>query len=236
MSVAIDNTGKSQGGTSVTSVTIASYTIGSGSNRFLFVGVSQFSTTDRVPSAVLRNSSNVTLNTLSVWDAATVVEGGGTRRVTILYCVAPTTVTGGNILVSWSGSVDEAVAGATSWTGVDQTTPLSTAVKSTGTGSSGTTSTVSIPNASGDATHDVLSADAGASAKVSPTQTQRWRAIAGSTTTEGAGQSAAGAGTNISSQWTNIGNGAGSQFKAHIGVAIKQVSAGATRRRIRLCT
>lgn len=221
MAVAIDNTGASVGDVSLATKTLASFAVGAGANRLLFVGVSQFANTDRVPGATFNGSA------LSVWDAATVAEGGGTRRVTLLYLVAPANATTG-IIVTWAGTVDEFVIGATSWTGVDQTTPLGTAVKNTSTGGT-STSSVTVSNASGDAVHDTLSSDADAAPEVTANQTQRWRAIAAASTSEGAGQSATGAGSNITMTWTNIHGGNTSNVLAHIGVAIKQVSAGGTR-------
>lgn len=214
MAVAVDNTGAFASGTGVTSLTITSFAVGAGSNRLLFAGASQWKASDTVPSATFNTSENFTVH-----DAATIAESPGTRRATILKLVAPSNATA-NIVFSWGGgTVDEAVVGATSWTGVDQTTPLGTAVKNTN--ASASSSTVSVPNTSGDAVHDVISNDGGGSVNGTPTQTQRWRVLAATNTTQGAGQSAAGTGTNISLGWSGLTPG----VIAHIGVPINQAGA-----------
>lgn len=218
MSVAIDNTGKSAGGTSTTSLTIGTFAVGAGANRCIFLAVSQWKASDLQPTATFNTTENFVPH-----DSTTIAESGGTRRVTLFKLVNPSNVTA-SIVVSWGSAVDEAVAGATSWTGVDQTTPFGTAVKASS--SSATSSTVTVPNASGDVVHDAISVDSGAAVGVTANQTQRWRAIAAGNTTEGAGQSAAGTGTGIACTWTTFGGV--SKFSAQIGVAIRQVSAGGT--------
>lgn len=214
MAVAADNVTFTPGvGTGVTSITLTSFAVGAGSNRLLFVGVSQWKVSDTQPTAVFN-----TTETLTAHDNATVAEAPGTRRVTLLRRIAPSNATA-NVVVSWASSVDEAVVGATSWTGVDQVTPLGTAVKNTGT--TGTSSSVLVSNTSGDVVHDTIATDASSAASATANQTSRWRAIAASATTEGAGQSANGAGSDITSTWSTL-NGNTNCFFAHIGVAIKQ--------------
>lgn len=205
------------GGVAQTGITLSAFAIGSGNNRLLLVGVSQWKASDTAPSAIFNTSEGLTVH-----DATTIAESPGTRRVTLLQRLAPSNATA-NIAVSWGGgSVDEAVVGATSWSEVNQTTPLAGTQKaSSGAANS---SSISIPNASGDVVHDCISVDAGSAAQITANQTSRWRAIAAANTTEGAAQSAAGSGTNITCSWTNfISVG----FSAHIGVAIQQASAGA---------
>lgn len=215
MSVLVDNTGQSASGAGVASVTIPSFVVGAGPNRCIYLGVSQFKTADAAPSATFNGSENFVVH-----DSQTIVEGGGTRRVTILKLVNPSNVTA-DIVVGWGSAVDEAVCGADSWTNVDPTTPFGAAVKTSGSGGP-TSSSVVVPNAAGDVVHDTFSVDgpAGAAGNT-PNQTQRWRTTAGANTTEGEGQSAAGAGTNITCTWSGF---TGGFFFAHIGVAIKQVA------------
>lgn len=213
MAVTVDNTGANAGGTTLLSLTISSFAVGAGSNRLIYCGVSQYATVDVAPTAKFNTSETFTFH-----DATTISESPGTRRSSILYLKAPSNVTQ-DIIVSWATTATEAVIGATSWSVVDQTTSVGTAVKNSGT--SGTSSTVSIPNASGDVVHDTISVDAVSAVEVTANQTQRWRAIAAANTSEGAGQSAAGAGSNISCTWSTFFSGA---TFAHIGVAIKQAS------------
>lgn len=218
MAVTVDNTGQSASGLSTTTVTISGFVVGAGSNRCIYLGVSQWKASDLAPSATFNTTENFVVH-----DSQTVIEGSGVRRTTILKLTNPT-VTTANIVVSWGVAVDEAVCGATSWNGVDQTTPFSAAIKNSGSGA--TTSSIIIPNASGDVVHDTVSWDADNTASGTANQTQRWRSIAGALTTEGSGQSAVGAGSNITCTWSTEYNGLSTGFFAHIGVAIQQVSSG----------
>jgi hypothetical protein len=212
----VDNTGQSTGGTSTAGLTISSFAVGSGPNRFIKIEVEQYSNPDRVPSATFNGTENFVVD-----DAVTIAESPGTRRITTLKLVNPSIVTA-PIAVSWPGAVDEAVVGATSWTNVDQTTPLSAAVKASGT--TGTSSSLSIPNAVGDVVHSAIAVDAVAAAEVVANQTQRYRALAAANTTEGAAQTANGTGSPITCTWSSFFSGA---TFAHIGYAIKAAAGGA---------
>lgn len=214
MSVTVDNTGLSAGALSATTITISSFVVAAGSDRCIYLAVSQYKNPDLQPTAVFNGSES-----FIVHDSVTIAEGAGTRRVTLFKLVNPT-VTTANIVVSWSSAVGEAVCGATSWQGVDTSSPFSTAVKNPGDAAF---SSIVVPNAAGDVVHDAISADASAVASVTPNQTQRWRAIAAASTTEGAGQSAVGAGTDITCTWSTINPDTGTGKFAHIGVAINQL-------------
>ena len=91
----------------------------------------------------------------------------GGDRVELWYKVAPLTGAN-NIVVSLPSSV-HLMAGATSWTGVHQTTPLGTAGNATGTSS---TATVNVTTVSGDAVVDTVST--ANAVTVGASQTQRW--------------------------------------------------------------
>lgn len=214
MAVAVDNTGAAVGGTSLTTKTLTSFAVGAGANRLLYVGVSQWAGTDVAPTGNFN-----TTETLTVHDAHTHACFGGTQRSTILRRIAPSNVTA-NIVINWASTADEVVIGATSWTGADQTTPLGTAVKASGT--VGAPATGAVTNASGDAVHGLLAAAATSAVGNTSGQTARWDALAASSTTEGAGSSTAGTGSGISMTWT--ANGSNSDWTA-IGVKIAQVSA-----------
>lgn len=211
--VTFDNTQAPVGGTTITSLTLNNFAVGAGSNRFLFCGVSQYANPDTTVSSITFNTSE----TFTIFDTVSILESPGTRRVTIAYLKAPSNTTA-NIVVSWGGStVDEAVFGCTSWSGVNQTTPLGTAVKNSGTS---TSSSINVSSVTGNVVHDAISADASNAPGLVANQTLRWRGIAAANTTEGAGQSAAGAAT-VTMTWSGIA--VPSNF-AHIGVDIKQVS------------
>jgi hypothetical protein len=218
MAVTVDNTGKSGTGLSSTTVTIASFTVGSGSDRCIYLGVSQWKASDTQPTAKFNTSE-----TFTVHDSQTIAEAPGTRRVTIFKLVNPS-VTTASIVVTWASAVDEAVAGATSWFGVDQATPFSAATKGSGTAAS---SSINLTGASGDVTHDTISCDADSSGTgtATPNRTQRWRAVAAADTTEGAGQSTAGTGGAVAHTWSTL-HGGGSAVYAHIGVALQQSTGG----------
>ena len=54
MAVAIDNTGKTGIGIATAGVNITSFAVGSGSNRLIYLAVSQYSNPDRTPSATFK--------------------------------------------------------------------------------------------------------------------------------------------------------------------------------------
>jgi hypothetical protein len=215
MSVAVDNTGSAVGATSVTGINITSFAVGAGSNRLIFLGVSQWKSVDTAPSATFNTSENFAL-----FDAVTMADSGGTRRGTILSLNNPTNTTA-TIAVSWGGgTVDEAVCGATSWTGVDGTTPLSGVQKASGLANP---MSVTVASTSDGAVHDVWNMSQGISTDIGVgNQTSRWNTGAGGASTNGAGQSATGTGSNITMTW----NFANSFPRCLIGCVIAAVSAG----------
>jgi hypothetical protein len=217
--VLVDNTGLSAVALSATTVTIGSFAVGSGASRCIYLAVSQWKATDLQPTAAF-DPTGVNQAFL-VHDSVTIAESPGTRRITLFKLVNASNITA-NIVVTWGSACDEVVVGADSWTNVDQTTPFSAAVKASSPGS--TPSSISVPNAVGDVVHSAISADAGSGVSIVSNQTQRWRAIASGGTTEGAGQSADGTGSNITMTFSGIQGG---QIWTHIGVAIQQASGGA---------
>jgi hypothetical protein len=211
-----NNTGQSTGGLSATSMTISSFVVGAGANRCLFVGIATWNGSDVVPTSVVFNGSeNFTLH-----DTIVISTGApGFVRVLIYKLLNPSQVTG-NIVVTWPSAIGEIVVGATCWNNVSG---LGTAVKNT-TSPNATSSSVAVPNAAGDVVHDAISAYGFTTATLTASHTQRWRQIAAADTTEGAGQSAVGTGSNITLQWSNIANNNPGSYSAHIGVAIQRVS------------
>jgi hypothetical protein len=100
--------------------------------------------------------------------------------------------------MSWTGATD-CVLGATTTSGVDQTTPFNNGTFASGTA---TPSSVAITSTNGDLTHDTMSDDSG-SAPTSPTQTSLWaRGVVGGVS--GAGSRGPGTGTTTH-QWTMSG-------------------------------
>lgn len=219
MAIAIDNTGKSNSQTGTAALNVTAFAVGAGADRAIMLFVAQWNLTDRVPAATFNTSENFT-----VFDSTTVSDGGGTRRVTLLRLLNPSNVTA-TIAVSWGGTVTEAIAGAFSVTGADQTTPLSGVQKNSGT--TGTTSSVTMTTVpSGDwAVSGVCWSMATSGDTVSANQTQRTNQSAGGTTSIGASMSAVGAGANITTTWTSTHSG---DSRAHVGAILKQSTGGAT--------
>lgn len=217
MALAIDNTGKSNSQTGGSSLNVTLFAVGAGADRGIVLFVAQWNLTDRAPAATFNTSE-----TFVVFDATTVADGGGTRRVTLLRLIAPSNATA-TIAVSWGGTVTEAVAGAFSVTGMDQTTPLSAVQKNSGT--TGTTSSVTQPTvAAGDwAISGACWSMATSGDTLSANQTQRTNQNAGGTTTMGGSMSAAGAGANLTSTWTSSHSG---DSRAHIGALLSQSTGG----------
>ncbi|HEX9823253.1 MAG TPA: fibronectin type III domain-containing protein, partial [Actinomycetota bacterium] len=127
--VAVDNTSSTTGtGSSLT----WSHTVGSGSNRVLIVGVSIRKSAKTVTNVTYGGVDGFTQAGTQTFDATD-------HRVEIWYKIVPTIGTA-NIVVTLSGAED-AVAGAVSFTGVHQTTPLGTF---TGAGGNNQTPTVDV--------------------------------------------------------------------------------------------
>lgn len=200
MGIVNTNSGVTIGNVSVSTLTLSSFDASTGSPDFIYLGVSQWRASDGTPSATFNGSQNFTLH-----DQDTISDSGGVRRVTIFKLVAPAHVVA-DIVVTWSGGVDEAVIGATAWSGVDQATPLGTSQKATSAGGVDTLS-VNVTTAVGNVIHDTYSGSADGSLQSATTQTLRWRQWAAANTTEGGGATAAGTGSAVTMNWNTIGFG-----------------------------
>jgi hypothetical protein len=221
MAVTIDNTGASAGSAAgVSSLNITSFVIASGAS-LLILGVSQWSaagTTVTAASCTWNGSQ-----TFTQIGTASVGEGGGTRRVTLLRIISPTAATG-TIHVVMSGATDEFVIGATSWNGTDLTTPCGTAQTNTVANTASTSSIVMAGTTTGNVIHDCLSVDTlGAGVLSAGNQTARWRTQAAINTSEGDAQTAA-AGGSVTMTWTFPGSAFA--FAAHISVELLAAAAG----------
>lgn len=119
-------------------------------------------------------------------------------RVELWRIVAPLSGPN-NVVVSGTGA-KEKIAGATSWTGVHQTTPLGTAAFATGTS---ITPSVGVASATGEVVVDTVMIVDTASLTVGVGQTQRWNGPLGDY--KGGGSSALGAAATTMS-WTLSGS------------------------------
>ena len=165
-----------------------SHTVGAGGvNRIIIVGV----------SAALEGGvvTGVTYAGQPLTQIGGQTDIDGITRVELWYKVAPPT--GANdVVVSLSVSAG-VVGGATSWTGVDQTTPLGTAAF---TSSESSLATVDVSSAVGEVVVDVVSTEA-AAVTVGPGQAQRWNLFPG--TVVGGGSSEPGAAPTVTMSWTS---------------------------------
>lgn len=160
----------------------------SGSDRVLVVGTSH--RYNNKTTSVTYNGVNLTK-----WSENINSNICGTQ---LWYLVAPST--GANNIIVTQSSTERIVVGASSWTGVNQTTPLGTAVLQNGTSSS---PSVNVSSSSSEVVIDVLAAldDAGITATVGTSQTQRWNdsAASGGIAIQGCGSSETGASTTTMS-------------------------------------
>ena len=106
-----------------TTCTITSFAVGSSADRLLLVGVSWSSSTVTVSTVTFGAQSLTAVTNSRATNAAGV-------RTELWSLVAPNNATN-NIVVTMS-STTSAVVGASSWSGVDQTTPLGTPVIASG--------------------------------------------------------------------------------------------------------
>lgn len=199
MAIAIDNTGQSNVGSVTTTVTIASFAVGSGLFRLLLVGVSYFTGTTN-PTAVV---SGITFNgtALTFLDSNSAVAFGANIRAELWYMKAPANVTA-SIVITMSAAVDEIICGADSWTGVDQTSTFGTVGKNNSPGGGSLPSVVIASNATA-VVHDTIEfGDQGTT--LTPSNTQRWQQVNAANASRGLGQSAPGA-TSVTLSWTGGG-------------------------------
>ena len=170
-----------------------SHTVGTGSNRLLLVGVS-WAISGEDPQDIL----SVTYGG-SPMTEVDYMEGGQNRRVAIYSLVAPVSGTA-NVVITFTDLVNP-VAGAVSFTGVDQSTPLGTANTANG-GQDGTTeATVNVDTEAGDLAFAVVAA--GSTPTVGAGQSPLW-SLATSTgnIVRGAGSTELASGTTTTMSWT----------------------------------
>ena len=163
-----------------------------GTNTFLWVGI----VNNRIPV------SSVTYAGQALTFLGTEKEGDA--RLEIWFKVAP--LTGTNNIVVTLSAAGVMVAGASSWTGVDQTNPMGTPVFDKFEGGN---PTVTVNSALGEEVVDAISSfDAAGLPTVGPVQAQRWNL---QNTTDpmnfGAGSSEPGA-ASVTMSWTTDGRSA----------------------------
>ena len=193
---------------SVSSKTFAHTVSGSTVNRLLIVGVSW-------SDANSRQISSVTYGGVAMTAIAVSVTNGSSAKVQMYRLYGGTLPTGtNNVVVTWSGTVT-GVIGATTFYGVDQTTPLGALVGTTGNTA---TPTHTVTSATGDLVVDTMAAGGGTPV-VDPSQTQWWNLTQ---TVRGAGSTKPGA-ASVTMSWT-LGS---TQSWAIQAVPVKAAAAGA---------
>ena len=195
-------------GTAANATTLTfSHTVGAaGADRLLIVAVSIDN----------RAVSGVTYNAVAMTSVGSATAPDGKQISHMWQLVAPATGAN-NVVVTCSNNGVDIVAVATSYTLVDQTTPLGTAATATGTS---TTASVTVTSATGELVVDSVSSNLG-TLTVGAGQTARGNGVAGDN--QGGLSEEAGAASVVMS-WT-IGS---SSAWASVGVSLKGAVAGTT--------
>jgi hypothetical protein len=182
--VQVDTVAPNGSGASGSSVSSLSWTHAvSGSNRFLVVGVALGSYGATITMSATYNGASMT--------SAGFVNSDGTdvSGVQLFYLLAPP-VGSHTVQVTLSGGTADLEAGSISFTGVNQTTPVTNIESNYG---SGTSASVAVPSATGDMVVDAI---ANGSAIASSGQTLRWLKNQNGNTTGGNGAQSTAAGAS----------------------------------------
>lgn len=173
-----------------TSTLTWSHTTSSGSNRLLVVGVT-------IKNRIGETVSGITYNGVPLTRIDAKINGTNVR-IEMWQLVAPGTGTH-DIVVTLSASA-KVVGGATSWTGVNQTTPIGTFASASNIIGN---PTVNVSSATNEIVLDTLGVDGTATATVGGGQTQHWNLTTSGLLSDvrGAGSSETGA-TTTTMSWT----------------------------------
>lgn len=161
MAVTFDAVGPSSAGTSINSTTLSWSHTCSGTERLLTVGVA-------VSGGITTNSITATYNSVSMTSAGRVFSNNQNDGwVELFYLVAP--ATGSNTVLVTCDVTRTLIGGSVSFNGVDQSTPVDTAVTGFDDGTPAPSLTVS--SATGDMVVDAVCTGTGVT---SSSQTNRW--------------------------------------------------------------
>lgn len=188
--VALDSVTSASGVLNSGTPTLTFSHVTTGTNRILVVGVSL-----NISGNTGTSISGITYSGAALQSAGT--QANGTNRHTeIWYLIAPSTTGNNNVVITLSisgGGNIGVVAGAATFTGADQSTPIRTFASSTG---SSTNAFVNVASSSNDMVLDTLAIDrASTAASTSPAQIQEWAVASGGTNRDiyGFGSTRAGA-------------------------------------------
>jgi len=147
-----------------------------GTNRLLIVGVSM-----NITNAPTSSVTSVTYGGAALTLLGAHNDAGNTRRVEMWYRLAPATGTNVNIVVSVrvpvAGAVVGVVAGATTFTGVDQTVPLSSFVSAGG--AAGGNSQLDVPSVVNGMILDTLATGGTQAVTIPGPQVSQWNRASG---------------------------------------------------------
>jgi len=173
--VAVDTTTFNSGRLNGAGATLTVAHTTAGANRLLVVGVSI-----NISSGPGAGVVGVTYNAAPLSFVGAHNDAGGTRRVEMWYLLAPPT--GGHnvvVTVNTAGAQEGVVAGATTFTGVDQTVPLGTFVSADGaaatcTGTATGCSALDVPSVVNGMVIDTLATGGTQTVAVGNSQTGQW--------------------------------------------------------------
>ena len=183
----------------------------SGANRLMLVGVS-------INNDFLETVTSVTYNGVPLDTAGThthVGGGGDDARVEIWKLVAPSTGTHEVVITFNTGLTRGAVAGVTTFTGVDQTTPLGTFA---GAHATSTLATVAVPSAAGETVFGVVASETPGGLTPGAPQAEQWNFNVNGDAAAGAGSTQPGGAPTVTTSWTLGGT---ADYWAIAGVSIK---------------
>ncbi len=186
MAVAVDSTSTGVGA-GVSSVTF-SHTVTSTGNRLMLVGVAMDANAGPAVSSVTYSGQSLTL-------VGSRVGGSAPVRIEIWQLVNPTSGTA-DVVVTLSSNADGVSVGATTFTGVDQTTPLGTFASAIGTSN---TPSVNVSSALGELVYDVVAGKNSGTLAAGSGQTGLWDVNA-SGQSRGAASTEAGA-ASVTMSW-----------------------------------
>lgn len=173
-----------------------------------------------------KDSTVSTINSLTVGgNAATLIDSqtspGGFKTTSIYRYTAPATGVVA-IHIGFDVATDFVNGMAESWCGVDQTTPVGTAAKASGSSSP---ATVNVTSASGELVTDAVISEIGSTLTVGADQTQTYNAADVSAASYNAGASYENGGATVTMSWTQSTG----DYWGIVGVPLKPVAAVSRR-------
>jgi len=178
--VAVDSVTSSSNTLNGTAATLTFTHTTAGTNRLMLVGVSI-----NITNGPTASVTSVTWNGSALALLGAHNDAGGTRRVEMWYQLNPATGTNKNIVVTVNTtSVQEGVvAGAITFTGVDQTVPLGSFVSADGAG--GAAASLDVPSVVNGMILDTVAVDGTQNVTVPGPQVSRWDVTRGANTNPG---------------------------------------------------